>query len=179
MHFRPLLFVVFLGLGAVLAGCGGSSSGAQSTAATAAPTAAHTVAAPSPGSGRPRDACALVSTAELGSLGVTGAGNPQKITRGPATVYGCTWGHPPGREFHLQFEPLDPAAASQVRVSLGGQGAAVPGVGDGARGQFGAVLAAVNFFKASTFVSMELFGTGTGGRKGAFIAVAKNVASHL
>jgi Protein of unknown function (DUF3558) len=179
MHFRPLPFVVSLGLGAVLAGCGGSSSPAQGTAATAAPTAARHVAAPPPGSGRPRDACALVTAAELGSLGVTGAGSPQKITRGPATVYGCTWGHPPGRELHLQFEPLDPAAASQVRVSLGGQGAAVPGVGDGARGQFGAVLAAVNFFKARTFVSMALFGTGVGGRKGAFLAVAKDVASRL
>jgi hypothetical protein len=165
---------VFAVLGVALAGCGGSSS----TGAAALSTTHH-VAPPSPASGRTRDACALVSTADLRSLGVTGAGSAQTITRGTATVYGCTWGHPPGRELHLQFEPLDPTAASQVGVSLGGQGAAVPGVGGGARGQFGSVLAAVNFFRASTFVSMELFGTGTGGRKGAFIAVAKNVASHL
>lgn len=37
----------------------------------------------------------------------------------------------------------------------------------------------MNFFKANTFVSMELFGTGVGGRKEAFISVAKNVASRL
>jgi hypothetical protein len=64
-------------------------------------------------------------------------------------------------------------------VSLGGQAAVVPGVGGGARGQFGSVLAAVNFFKANTFVSMALFGTGVGGRKDAFILVAKSVASRL
>ncbi len=137
------------------------------------------MAAQPPGGGQSRDACALVTAAGLRSLGVTGAGSSQKITRGTATVYGCTWGHPPGRELHLQFEPLDPAAASQVRVSLGGQGAVVPGLGDGARGQFGSVLAAVNFFKGHTFVSMALFGTGTGGRKAAFQVVAKNVASRL
>ncbi len=166
---------VFALLGVALTGCGGSSS----TGAAAAASTTHHVAAPSPASGRARDACALVSTADLRSLGVTGAGSSQTITRGTATVYGCTWGHPPGRELHLQFEPLDPTAASQVGVSLGGQGTAVPGLGGGARGQFGSVLAAVNFSKGSTFVSMALFGTGTGGRKGAFIAVAKNVASHL
>ena len=169
----PLAVVAVLGV--ALAGCGGSSS----TGAAAAPSTTHHVAAPSPSSGRARDACALVSTAALRSLGVTGAGRAQTITRGPATVYGCTWGHPPGRELHLQFEPLDPAAASQVQVSLGGQGVAVPGLGGGARGQFGSVLAAVNFSKGSTFVSMALFGTGTGGRKGAFIAVAKDVAGHM
>jgi Protein of unknown function (DUF3558) len=166
---------VFALLGVALAGCGGSSS----TGAAAAASTTHHVAAPSPASGRARDACALVSTADLRSLGVTGAGSSQTITRGTATVYACTWGHPPGRELHLQFEPLDPKAASQVGVSLGGQGTAVPGLGGGARGQFGSVLAAVNFSKGSTFVAMALFGTGTGGRKGAFIAVAKNVASHL
>lgn len=166
---------VFALLGVALAGCGGSSS----TGAAPAASTTHHVAAPSPASARARDACALVSTADLRSLGVTGAGSSQTITRGTATVYGCTWGHPPARELHLQFEPLDPRAASQVGVSLGGQGTAVPGLGGGARGQFGSVLAAVNFSKGSTFVSMALFGTGTGARKGAFIAVAKNVASHL
>ena len=55
----------------------------------------------------------------------------------------------------------------------------MPGVGDGARGQFGPVLAAVNFSKGTTFVAIELFGTGAGGRKGAFLAVAKDVASRL
>ena len=157
----PLVAVV--GLAAALAGCGGSTS---------------PVAAPS-GSRLARDACALVTAAGLRSLGVTGAGSRQKITRGTAKVYGCTRGHPPGRELHLQFEPLDPAAASQVRVSLGDQGTVVPGVGDGARGQVGSVLAAVNFSKGSTFVAIELFGTGAGGRKAAFLAVARDVASRL
>ena len=161
LGLTPLVAVV--GLAAALAGCGGSTS---------------PVAAPS-GSRLARDACALVTAAGLRSLGVTGAGSRQKITRGTATVYGCTWGHPPGRELHLQFESLDPAAASQVRVSLGDQGTVVPGVGDGARGQVGSVLAAVNFSKGSTFVAIELFGTGAGGRKAAFLAVARDVASRL
>ena len=161
LGLTPLVAVV--GLAAALAGCGGSTS---------------PVAAPS-GSRLARDACALVTAAGLRSLGVTGAGSRQKITRGTATVYGCTWGHPPGRELHLQFEPLDPAAASQVRVSLGGQGAVVPGVGDSARGQFGSVLAALNFSKGSTFAAIALFGHGADGRKGAFLAVAKEVASRL
>ena len=161
--FRLPPLVAVVGLAAALAGCGGSTS---------------PVAAPS-GSRLARDACALVTAAGLRSLGVTGAGSRQKITRGTATVYGCTWGHPPGRELHLQFEPLDPAAASQVRVSLGGQGAVVPGVGDSARGQFGSVLAALNFSKGSTFAAIALFGHGADGRKGAFLAVAKDVASRL
>jgi len=55
----------------------------------------------------------------------------------------------------------------------------VPGVGDGARGEFGSVLLAVNFFKGTTFVSMQLFGTGVGARKAAFLAVAEAVASRL
>lgn len=54
----------------------------------------------------------------------------------------------------------------------------MPGVGDGARGQFGSVLLAVNF-KADTFVSMQLFGTGAGARKAAFLAVARAMASRL
>jgi hypothetical protein len=175
-HLAPL--VAFLGLAAALAACGGGSSPA-STAATAAPSPARQAAAPSPATGPPRDACALVTAADLGSLGVTGAGSPQKITRGRATVYGCTWGHPPARELHLQFESLDRAAASQVRLSLGGQGIIVPAVGDIARGQFGSVLAAVNFSQGTTFVAMELFGPGAGGRKGALIVVAKNAASRF
>jgi Protein of unknown function (DUF3558) len=173
----------FVGLTAALAGCGGSpstpSGGTSPAGTTAVPGATHHAAAPQTGGGATTDACALVTAADLQSLGVTGPGSPQKITRGSATTYGCTWGHPPGREFHLQFEALDPAAAGQVRLSLGGQGAVVPGVGDGARGQFGSVLAAVNFAKGNTFVAMELFGTGTGGRKGAFLVVAKNVASRV
>ena len=64
-------------------------------------------------------------------------------------------------------------------MSLGGHGAVVPGVGDGARGLFGPVLVAVNFVKGNTFVAIELFGTGAGVRKGAFLAVAANVASRL
>ncbi len=52
-------------------------------------------------------------------------------------------------------------------------------VGAGARGQFGSVLLAVNFFKADTFVSMQLFGAGAGARKAAFLAVARAVASRL
>ena len=96
-----------------------------------------------------------------------------------ATVYGCTWGHAPAREFHLQFEQLDPAAATQVNESLGGHAAVVQGVGDGARGQFGSVLAAVNFNDGSTFVSMAMFGAGSGSRKDAFIAVARDVAARL
>ena len=171
--------VAFVGLAAVLAGCGGSSSPAGSTVAATAPGASHSVTSPSSGAATARDACALVSAADLASLGVTGAGRALAITRGPSTTYSCTWGHPPGRELHLQVEPLDPAAASQVRVSLAGQGVAVPGVGGGARGQFGSVLAQVNFFKANTRVGMILFGAGVGGRKGAFIAVAKNVAGRL
>ena len=185
-RFRLVTLVATAGLAAALAGCGGSSSAssgstspAGNTAATAAPGTTHHAAAPQTGGGPTRDACALVTAADLRSLGVTGPGSPQRITRGPATTYGCTWGHPPGREFHLQFEALDPAAASQIRVSLGGQGAVVPGVGDGARGQFGSVLAAVNFSKGNTFVAMELFGTGAGGRKSAFLVVAKNVASRV
>jgi len=35
------------------------------------------------------------------------------------------------------------------------------------------------FYKGSTFVSMQLFGTGAGRLKAAFISVAKNVASRL
>jgi hypothetical protein len=174
--FRLPPWVAVLGLTAALAGCGGSTSPAVGAAA---PGAARQAAAVRAGSGPAQDACALVTVADLRSLGVTGAASRQKITRGTATVYGCTWGHPPGRELHLQFEPLDPAAASQVRVSLGGQGAVVPGLGDGARGQFGSVLAAVNFSKGATFVAIELFGTGVDGRKGAFVAVAKDVASRL
>ncbi len=177
-HLVPLVAIV--GLGAALAACASNSSPASGAAPATAPAATQTAAKPSPGSGHARNACTLVSAPELRSLGVTGAGNRQTITRGTATVYGCTWGSPPANELHLQFEPLDPAAASQVRVSLGGQGAVVPGVGDGARGQFGSVLAAVNFFKANTFVSMQLFGgAGVGKRKDAFISVAKNVASRL
>jgi hypothetical protein len=175
---HPVPLVAIVGLAAALAGCGGGSSPAGGAAAAPA-SPVHQVAAPSPASAQPRDACTLVTATELGALGVTGAGSAQKITRGSATVYGCTWGHPPGRELHLQFESLDRAAASQVRVSLGGQGTVVPGVGDVARGQFGSVLAAVNFSQGSTFVAMELFGTGAGGRKGAFVAVAKSVASHV
>lgn len=176
--FRLASLAAFAGLAAVLAGCGGSASPADSAAATT-PGATNHAPAQQTGSRQATDACTLVTAADLGSLGVTGSGSPQKITRGSATVYGCTWGHPPGREFHLQYEALDPAAASQVRVSLGGQGAVVPGLGDGARGQFGSVLAAVNFAKGNTFVAMELFGTGTGAHKGAFLAVAKNVASRV
>jgi hypothetical protein len=182
--FRLTSLVAFVGLAAALVGCGGASS-TGNAAATTAPGATHHATTPQAGGGQATvgrqatDACALVTATELGSLGVTGAGSPQKVTRGPATVYGCTWGHPPGREFHLQFEALDPAAASQVQVSLGGQGALVPGLGDGARGQFGSVLAAVNFAKGNTFVAMELFGTGTGGHKAAFLAVAKSVASRV
>jgi hypothetical protein len=175
----PVVIAVVVGgagLASALAGCGGSTS---PVADTAAPSAARPAAAAPSGGGPARDACALVTTAGLRSLGVTGAGSPQKITRGTATVYGCTWGHPPGRELHLQFEPSDPAAGSQVRMSLGGRGAVVPGVGDGARGQFGSVLAAVNFSKGTTFVAFELFGNGADGRKGAFLAVAKDVASRL
>jgi len=41
------------------------------------------------------------------------------------------------------------------------------------------VLLAVNFYKGDTFASMALFGTGVGGRKAAFLAVAKAVASRL
>ena len=174
--FRLPPLVAVVGLAAALAGCGGSTSPAVGTAA---PSAARPAAAAPSGSGPGRDACSLVTAAGLRSLGVTGAGSRQKITRGTATVYGCTWGHPPGRELHLQFEPLDPAAASQVRVSLGGQGAVVPGVGDSARGQFGSVLAALNFSKGSTFAAIALFGHGADGRKGAFLAVAKEVASRL
>ena len=174
LGLTPLVAVV--GLAAALAGCGGSTSPA---AGTAAPSAAGQAATAPARSGPARDACALVTAAGLRSLGVTGAGSRQEITRGTATVYGCTWGHPPGRELHLQFEPLDPAAASQVRVSLGDQGTVVPGVGDGARGQVGSVLAAVNFSKGTTFVAIELFGTGAGGRKAAFLAVARDVASRL
>ena len=174
-HRAPL--VAFLGLAAALAGCGGSSP--ASTATTAAPSPVHQAAAPSQATGQPRDACALVTAADLGSLGVTGAGSPQQRTRGRATVYGCTWGHPPARELHLQFESFDRAAASQVRLSLGGQGIIVPAVGDIARGQFGSVLAAVNFSQGTTFVAMELFGPGADGHKGAFLAVAKNVASRV
>jgi len=48
-----------------------------------------------------------------------------------------------------------------------------------ARGQFGSLLAAVNFSTGTTFVAMELFGSGADGRKGAFLAVAKNVASRV
>jgi len=51
----------------------------------------------------------------------------------------------------------------------------VPGVGDGARGQFGSVLPAANFNEGSTFVSMALFGAGTGSRQDVFIAVARDV----
>jgi hypothetical protein len=178
MSRRAPLLAASLVLGAALAGCSGSSP-APSTPNTA-PGATASAAAPASGGGQARDACALVTAADLGSLGVTGSGSPSRISRGTATVYGCTWGHPPAREFHLQFEQLDPAAATQVKESLGGQGAVVvPGVGDGARGQFGSVLAAVNFYKGNTFVSMALFGTGTGSRKSAFIAVAKEVAARL
>ena len=41
------------------------------------------------------------------------------------------------------------------------------------------MLLAVNFYKGSTFVSMQLFGTGVGARKAAFLAVVKAVASRL
>ncbi len=41
------------------------------------------------------------------------------------------------------------------------------------------MLLAVNFYKGDTFASMALFGTGVGGRKAAFLAVAKAVASRL
>jgi hypothetical protein len=37
----------------------------------------------------------------------------------------------------------------------------------------------VNFYKGTTFVSMALFGTGTGSRKNAFITAAKAVAARL
>ena len=126
-----------------------------------------------------RDACKLVSASDLRSLGVSGAGTPQTTTVGTATVYGCTWGHPQAGELHLQFEPLDPAAARQVRLTFAGAGAVVPGVGDGARGQFGSVLAAVNFYKGDTFASMALFGSAAGTHKAAFLTVAKRVASQL
>ena len=170
--------VAFVALAAAAAGCGGGSSQVGS-AATSAPSPAHQTTAASPAGGPTGDACALVTAADLGSLGVTGAGSPQKVTRGSATVYGCTWGHPPALELHLQFESLDPAAASQVRLSLGGQGTVVPGVGDVARGHFGSVLVAVNFATGDTFVAMELFGSGAGGLKDTFLAVAKNVTSRL
>lgn len=183
--FRLVPLVAFVGLVAALAGCGGSSppaaggtSPAGNTAATALDATRHPAALQT-GGAQARDACALVTAADLRSLGVTGPASPQKNARGPATVYGCTWGHPPGTVFHLQFEALDPAAASQVRVSLGGRGAVVPGVGDSARGEFGSVLVAVNFSKGNTFVAMELFGTGASGRKDAFLVVAKNVASRV
>lgn len=168
---RALRFAVFLSVSAAMSGCGGSSS----------------VGSPSPTSTKPRvaqgsqaqNACTLVTTGELVSLGVTGAGNPSKVSVGTATTYGCTWGHPPSREFHLQFEQLDAAAATQVKESLGGHGTVVPGIGDGARGQFGSVLAAVNFYRGDTFVNMALFGPGTGSRKPAFLTVAKDVAAKL
>jgi hypothetical protein len=163
---------------AVMAGCGGSSStggvAPGATQGTTQPTSGATA-----GSGPAGGACTLVTAQNLRSLGVAGPGSPQTVTRGTATVYGCTWGHPPANELHLQFERLDPQAASQVRQSLGGTGVVVPGVGHGARGQFGTVLAAVNFYKASTFASLALFGPAAGPRKNAFIAVAKQVASRL
>lgn len=176
-HSMPLAAV--LAMGAVLAGCGGGSTPTGGVTATTTPTARHSVAAPATTGATARDACRLVSASDLRSLGVTGTGVPTTVTVGTAAVYGCTWGHPPANELHLQFEPLDPAAASQVRRTFGGAGTVVPGVGDSARGQFGSVLAALSFFKASTFVSLQLFGTGAGGHKDAFISVAKDVASHL
>lgn len=177
LRFVPLAAIV--AMGAVLAGCGGSSAPTAGVTAATTPAARQSVAAPATTGGTARDACTVVSASDLHSLGVTGTGIPTTATAGTATVYGCTWGKPPTSELHLQFEPLDPAAASQVRLTFGGTGTVVPGVGDGARGQFGSVLAAVNFWKASTFVSMQLFGTVAGRHKGVFILVAKNVASRL
>lgn len=176
-HFIALAAI--LALGTALAGCGGSSTPAAGGTATTTPTARQSVAAPASTGGTAQDACTLAGAADLHSLGVTATGVPSTVAVGTATVYGCTWGHPPANELHLQFEPLDPAAASQVRQSLGGTGVLVPGVGDGARGQFGSVLNAVNFWKANTFVSIQLFGNAVGGRKRAFIAVARSVASRL
>jgi hypothetical protein len=40
-------------------------------------------------------------------------------------------------------------------------------------------LLAVNFYKANTFASLALVGTGAGARKAAFLVVAKAVASRL
>jgi hypothetical protein len=137
------------------------------------------IVTPTQGGAPNSGACTLVSTADLQALHVTGQGTPSTVSVGTATTRGCTWSHPPADELHIQYESLDPAAATQIRESFGGRGAVVPGVGDGARGQFGSVLLAVNFFKGNTFVSMQLFGTGVGARKAAFLAVAKDVASHL
>src|SRR5215472_14830712 len=85
--------------GIALVGCNASPS--------ATGGATPSVAASSPGSGgQPRDACTLVSTADLSALGLTAAGKPSSVTAGNYTTYGCTWGHPPADELHLQFEPL-------------------------------------------------------------------------
>jgi hypothetical protein len=172
-HLQRLAAVAFLALAAILTACGGNSS---STGAPAQATSAPVTSTPSGGQA---SACVLVSASGLSSLGLTGPGVPATVTAGTATTYGCTWMHPAGLELHLQYESVDPAAATQVRRTFGGQGVVVPGIGDGARGQFGSVLLAVNFYKGDTFVSMALFGTGVGGRKAAFLTVAKDVASHL
>jgi hypothetical protein len=159
----------------ILAGCAGNASSTQGVSVTVTSAA---VVAP-PGGGQTTNACALVSASDLGSLRVTGPGSPAAIRVGTATRYGCTWGRPPTGELHLQFEPADPAAATQVRETFGGHGVIVPGVGDVARGLFSSSLDAVDFARAGTFMSMQLYGTGADARKAAFLAVAKAVASRV
>ena len=173
MRYSSLLAI--MALATILVACTSNSS-PTSRGSSAVPSSAVTSA---PGSGPNSGACTLVSAADLHVLHVTGLGSASTVSVGTATTHGCTWGRPAAGELHIQYESLDPAAAAQVRESLGGHGAVVPGVGDGARGEFGSVLLAVNFFKGTTFVSMQLFGTGVGARKAAFLAVAEAVASRL
>jgi len=156
---------------AFASGCGGGApaAGTQPPPSRSVPAS---VARPAQTAGSSRGACALVSAADLSSVGVAGA-----ITAVAASA--CTWGMPPAPTLGVVYKPRDPAAASQLPLVFGGRGVVVAGVGDGARGLFSLRLESVAFVKGSAFAVISLTGPGAAARKTALIMVAKNVASHL
>src|SRR5215472_5945995 len=152
----PLPIAAMAAIAVLAAGCGGAAPATGS-----APTGGQSSQTPGGGlpggggTGTSGKACALVSAADLASLGISGAGRPSSVTSGSYTTYSCVWSSTAG-VLNVLFEPNFPAAATQVHNAAGQP---VSGVGDAASGQFGTALDAVDFAKGTTYGTVSLLGS--------------------
>ncbi len=178
------LAAVSVGVVVFLTGCGGTQTSTtptpSSSASAPAPAATTTTTAPGGGSGPAVAACDLVSAADLAPLGISGTGTPGSVSSSAnVTVKSCRWATNPAAALTVTVERVPAAGVAAFRASFLASGESIAGVGDAAKGKFGTVLAAINFAKGDTFVSIILTGPRTASARTALTNLATHVAERL